>query len=42
MCLIKKMREAEGGGAGSYSTSVIEQLTEEITGIHGGGNDTHV
>lgn len=34
------MREAEGEGAGSYSTSVIERLEGgELAGIHG-GNDT--
>lgn len=39
--IIKKMREAEGGRAGGYSTSVIERLDGgELAGIHGGGNDT--
>lgn len=38
---IKKIREAEGEGAGGYSTSVIEQLEGgELAVIHGGGNDT--
>ncbi len=39
--IIKEMREVQGGRAGGYSTSVIEQLEgEKMAAIHGRGNDT--